>query len=451
MSRTTTPTDITRLAAMIEEENGLLACVHCGFCLSACPTYLRLGDEADSPRGRLHLMRAVGEGRLDPATDAFQTHIDRCLGCRACEPVCPSGVSYGHLLEEARAVAIEARPLPLATRMLLSVFGSRKASRLAMLGGRIVRRLGLAGLLSRRAPSRTLRTAFAMLAATKPGWRSRLSGATRAGRAPQNTAGSPVVFRDPTRIQGEPRQRLVNLDGCVQQGLLGRVNDATRRVLEANDYHLAEWDAGCCGALHAHAGALGDARTRARENIRAWEDADRPGVVVNAAGCGAAMKAYGELLSGDPDWAERAHTFSRSVRDVSEWLAEMGPRTGAPIAAQIAYDPPCHLLHAQGVSDPVDRLFEAIPGLERRAVQNASECCGGAGIYAMTHPELGGEIGRDKIANLRATGARICATGNPGCMMQIGAGLIEAGAEMEVAHPVELLDESYRRAGFYGR
>ncbi len=448
MSSGSKPTDVTRLAQMIDEEDGLLSCVHCGFCLPACPTYVRLGDEADSPRGRLHLMRAVGEGRLDPAEDAFQTHMDRCLGCRACEPVCPSGVAYGHLLEEARAVAVAARPLPRTTRVLLRVFGSKRLSGLAMFGGRLLRRMHLAGALSRRTPSSTLRTAFRMLAASAPGWQSRLpvEPVSQKANRPLNP---PPLPRSPGRITGDRQRQLVNLDGCVQQGLFGRVNDATRRVLEANDYRVIDWKAGCCGALHAHAGALEDARVRARENIAAWEDAGRPGVVVNAAGCGAAMKSYDKLLAADSPWAERACAFSAAVRDVSEWLAEMGPRSGASIPAKIAYDPPCHLLHAQGVSDPVDRLFAAIPDLERRPVQRASECCGGAGIYAMTHPELGGQIGRDKIANLRATGARMCATGNPGCMMQIGAGLIEADAEMDVVHPVELLDESYRRAGYY--
>ncbi len=206
----------------------------------------------------------------------------------------------------------------------------------------------------------------------------------------------------------------------------------------------------CCGALHAHGGALDEARALARLNVDAFEAVDAERIVVNAAGCGATMKEYGDLLGDDPDYAERAATLAARVRDVSEVLVEAGPRKGAPVPCAVAYDHPCHLLHAQRVRTAPLEVLAAVPGAKVRVVENASECCGGAGIYGLTHPELGGRIGGDKVAAVRAAGATVVATPNPGCMMQIGAGLRLAGSGEGVVHPVELLDESYRRAGLYG-
>ncbi|HSM61485.1 MAG TPA: heterodisulfide reductase-related iron-sulfur binding cluster, partial [Longimicrobiales bacterium] len=285
-----------RLADALEaQREGLMRCVHCGFCLPACPTYNRLGDEADSPRGRLHLMRAVVEGRLDPASDAFQTHIDRCLGCRACEPVCPSGVEYGSLVELARDVAAAGRPRGPLPRLLLAVFGSGFPRAAFFLGGRALRATGLArlgaGVLPAGGLAGSARLGLAMLAAPAP-WPG--LGRGRPARGPGAETGGapdPVATDAVARAAPTPRGRVAMLTGCVQQGLYGRVNDATARVLEANGFEVVRVPGqSCCGALHAHGGELERARAMARANVDAFERVDVEHVVVNAAGCGAAMK-----------------------------------------------------------------------------------------------------------------------------------------------------------------
>jgi len=425
--------------AVREQEEGLLNCVHCGFCLPSCPTYRRLGDEADSPRGRLYLMQAVVEGRLDPGADAFQTHIGRCLGCRACEPVCPSGVAYGNLLEMARYVGGEAKRPPLLSRLLLRVFGTEWIARPAMWAGRLFRATGIPALLTRilsgsRAPSGP-RLGVAMLAASAPA-RGVLTGTRRA-------AGNDVPAAGTGPTVGV-------LTGCVQAGLFSRVNDATVRVLEANGYRVVPVPGqGCCGALHAHGGDIEAARAMARRNVTAFEAAGVDYVAMNASGCGAAMSDYGSLLAHDEAAAQRALDIAGRVRDISQLLAARGPVAGADLPLSVTYDAPCHLLHAQGVADPPAVVLNSIPGLEVHPLEGAAECCGGAGIYGLTNPGLGGWIGGDKVASVVETGASVLVTGNPGCMMQIGAGLALAGRKVPVLHLVELVDESYRRGGLY--
>ena len=434
--------------AVKEQEEGLLACVHCGFCLPACPTYRRLGDEADSPRGRLYLMQAVVEGRLNPDADAFQTHIDRCLGCRACEPVCPSGVAYGHLLELARHVGREARPPSLAVRLLLSVLRRPWLARAALLAARLLRATKLSAGVGRprsgSGPPGPLRLGMAMLAASAP------------SRLPESPPSPPVASSPPppppapaTTPQHPPASVGVLL-GCVQAGLFSRVNRATVRVLQANGYAVTPVPGqGCCGALHAHAGDLETARKMARSNVDAFDAAGVDYLAMNAAGCGAAVAEYGTLLSHDRAYARRAAEIAARSRDVSQLLAERGPVSGAPVPLAATSDAPCHLLHAQGVDGPPNAVLAAVPGLRVLPLPNAAECCGGAGVYGITQRELGSRIGRDKVKNVLATGADAVVTGNPGCMMQIGAGLRLEGRPLPVLHPVELLDESYRRAGLY--
>jgi glycolate oxidase iron-sulfur subunit len=462
------------LAALLEAEDALLACVHCGFCLSTCPTYTRLGAEADSPRGRIYLMRAVAEGRLAADAPTFGTHMDLCLGCRACETVCPSGVEYGNLLERAREVYYHAAGNTLVNRIMLRVFGSRSLGSVAWLGGRLARTTGIPRMVVRLLPERfaMIRFGAAMVAATRPwkglrdagregaaalgnGTAAPGNGATGSGNVaaaapPGRTAAAPAGFsaRPPAiRRRTRARPRIALLLGCVQEGLFGRVNEATARVLAANGCEIVEVkEQQCCGALHAHAGDLEGARDLARANIRAFERAGVDFVVVNAAGCGAMMKDYGKLLADDPKYAERAAEFVERIRDVNEYMAALDLIRGATMTLRITYDAPCHLVHAQRITDaPLEVLRRTVPGLEIVPLPHADECCGAAGIYGLTHPELGGRILQDKVAAVRSTGARVVVTPNPGCMMQIGAGLLMAGDDTRVLHPIELIDESYRR------
>jgi glycolate oxidase iron-sulfur subunit len=387
-------------------------------------------------------MQAVVEGRLDPGSEAFRTHIDRCLGCRACEPVCPSGVEYGNLLELARDISARHAPRGFATRVLLGLFRTRAGREAFFLAGRAFRATGLANVMLKILPrgrflART-RLGLGMLAATRP-WKGLKAGARNGLRsAPQ---------------EPESRGLVVGvLVGCVQEGLYARVNAATVRVLEANGYQVVPVKGqSCCGALHAHGGDLDEARAMARKNVQAFLRAGVDRVVANAAGCGAAMKEYGHLLADDPELAESAAQVAGRVRDVNELLADGGPRRGAEVTCSVAYDHPCHLLHAQGIKQAPLDVLAAVPGAEVRVVEDAAECCGGAGIYGLTHPDLGGSIGGDKVMAVRQARADVVATPNPGCMMQIGAGLLLEGAREGVIHPVELLDESYRRAGFYAK
>jgi glycolate oxidase iron-sulfur subunit len=399
---------------------GLDACVHCGFCLQACPTYLALEDENDSPRGRLVLMRALVDGSLLVDDADVRTHIDRCLGCRACETACPSGVPYGHLLEATRATLTRVQPNPPVARLILFVFARGALLRLAMLGGRIARATRLSWLFA-RLPGR-LGFAMSMLESTRPAVRHRRYEAH--GDGARGTA--------------------TLLTGCVMEGLFARTNRATERTLTTNGYAIVE-TAGqrCCGALHAHAGDDGTARELARANIAAFERSGADYVAVNAAGCGAMMKDYGQILSADPAWHQRAAAMSAKVRDVSELLAEAGPRPGGTVAMTVTYDAPCHLLHAQRVASPPLRVLAAVPGLELVPLEGSEHCCGSAGIYNLIEPEVSDRVLAPKLANIAATRASLVATGNPGCLMQIGAGLHQARMRCRAVHPVDLLDASY--------
>lgn len=429
----------TRLA---QEENRLLACVHCGFCLSACPTYTRLGNEADSPRGRLVLMRAVVEGRLEPDADPFAVHIDQCLGCRACEPVCPSGVQYGFLVERARATAVDARGQKLLTRLLLGTFGSRWTSALAGIGGRILRSGGLAAAIARMIPSSFggARLGLAMLGATRPA--SQHMHALDGG-LPEGTS----ITTGLAAMPAKRRPRVALLQGCVQHALYHHVNVATREVLEAAGCEIITVnDQKCCGALHAHSGELDHALDLARANIDAFLEADPDVIVVNAAGCGAMMKEYGEQLENDPLYAARAHELAARVRDISEYLVEIDFRPRGAVPLRVTYDAPCHLHHAQRITHAPLDLLARIPSLELIPLHRADECCGGAGIYGITHPDLGGRILNDKVDAVLATKAQIVLTPNPGCMMQIGAGLILRGEDIPAMHPIEIIARSVRAA-----
>jgi len=403
---------------------GINACVHCGFCLQACPTYVALGDENDSPRGRIYLMRALTEGELGLDDPTVHTHIDRCLGCRACETACPSGVPYGALLEATRATLSEVKRPPLRARLILALFARRTLMRIAVSAARLLRSTGLPKLLARLPGD--LGFAFAMLASSE-----------------SPLARGPARVRPHARGDGS-RGTFALLRGCVMEGLFTRANRATERTLVANDYTLvAAPDQHCCGALHAHAGDLETARALARRNIAAFEKSQAEIVVTNAAGCGALLKEYGHLLANDAEWAERAERFSARVRDVSELLAAAGPRVGAPLEYTVTYDAPCHLQHAQRVAAAPLAVLDGMPGLDRVALVDSDQCCGSAGIYNLLEPALSAAVLAPKITHIELTGASLVATGNPGCLMQIGAGLRRAGLSARTIHPVELLDASY--------
>jgi len=406
------------------------ACVHCGFCLQACPTFLVTGDEADGPRGRIELMRSLERGELGPDDPALRSHLDRCLGCRGCEPVCPAGVGYGRGLEAARARIAERHPPERVARLALRLLTSTDAAPTVYALGRLFRATGIP---TRLAGWGRLRFTLGMLGATQ-GSRQRGTGSVTSRGTDTNRSPLPAL-RSPVQL----------FRGCVMEGLFAHVHDATARTLRANGYDVQEvLGQVCCGALHAHAGLLDDARRMARLNIAAFPG-DAP-IVVNSAGCGALLRDYGHLLPNEPD----AAAFAARVRDISELLALRGPASGAPLPYRVAYDAPCHLQHAQGVTEPPLTMLRAIPDLDLRETPDSAQCCGSAGLFTLAQPEMSRNVLRAKLARLREDPPDVLATGNPGCLMQLGAGLRAAGLRTVVRHPVELLDESYARAGWYG-
>jgi glycolate oxidase iron-sulfur subunit len=408
-------------------------CVHCGFCLPACPTYLLWGEEMDSPRGRIYMMKSALEGRT-AISPTFVRHFDACLGCMACVTACPSGVQYGPLVERTRAQIERHYRRPFADRVFRAVL-----FRLLPYPGRL--RLALAPLVvvghAMRALSRTrlfkrlpARLRALVTLAPQVSWASLMRG------VPERTAAS-----------GVPRLKVGLLTGCVQRLVFPHVNDATVRVLAAEGCEvLAPSAQGCCGALALHAGRIEDARAFARRTIDVFDKAGVDRIVVNAAGCGSSMKEYGELLADDPAWSARAHAFSARVRDVSQLIVEVGePRAVRhPVRARVAYHDACHLAHAQGVRTQPRDLLRAIPGLDVLSPAEQDICCGSAGIYNLVEPDAAGELGARKVRQIAALAPDVVVTGNPGCMIQIAASAGQAGLTWRVMHPVELIDASIR-------
>jgi glycolate oxidase iron-sulfur subunit len=390
-------------------------CVHCGFCLPTCPTYSLWGEEMDSPRGRIVLMRqGLEEG--GELSDVLVTHIDRCLGCMACVTACPSGVRYDLLIEDTRAQIERNHARPLRERLL---------------------RRAIFALFPH--PGR-LRAGVPLLALAR---RLRITRGRRGllGLAPQPEL-SNAVARLPVRTpaRGPRRGSVAFLQGCVQRAFFHRVNRATVDVLSAEGFDVhAPREPRCCGALQLHAGDDQPARALARRTIAALEGHDL--VVVNAAGCGSAMKDYGHLLRDDRDWAGRAERFSRRVRDVTEVLGEaVAPR--AELRMRVAYHDACHLAHAQGVRSQPRELLRSIPGLELVEPPEWETCCGSAGIYNLVEPDAAADLGRRKARNLLGTGAEAVVAANPGCAIQIAAHSERLGRRLPVLHPMELLAES---------
>ncbi|HET6973243.1 MAG TPA: heterodisulfide reductase-related iron-sulfur binding cluster [Pyrinomonadaceae bacterium] len=416
---------------LARQEDKLLACIHCGLCLEACPTYVITGNENDGPRGRLYLMRAVAEGRLEKTSSAFATHIDRCLGCRACEQVCPAGVEYGQLLEVSREVLLEAQPKSdLANRLLRFVLRHVWLSpwrlRMFFAASRVFRDLRLARLLLKTGVlPRRAEFGMALLESSRavsPSAAQRRDGKHKAA------AESVLLFK-----------------GCVGEGLFARVNRATERVLEANEFEV-ETPAKqvCCGALHAHAGDLEGARELARRNIEAF-DSDAP-IITNAGGCGAMLKTYAHLFGND----ERAMKFSARVRDVSQQLATTEMRTApSPTGQTVTYDTSCHLMYGQHSGEASERMLRSVTGKDFVPLNGTERCCGAAGVYNLLQPEMSQRVLNEKLDHIKETGAGILATGNPGCQMHIGAGACLSGMKLRICHPIEIVDQAYEAAGYY--
>ncbi len=393
-------------------------CVHCGFCLQACPTYQSWNNEADSPRGRIDLMRGVVEGSL--ALDAQAVpHFDRCLGCMACMTACPSGVEYDRLIETTRGMVETQYRRPLLDRlfraMVFAVFPYPRRMR------------AIAPLLNivARTPLRRFAPGGSLLRPVD-------IGAASAPLAPVYAA------------KGKKRARVGLIAGCVQRVFFPEVNAATIRVLTAEGCEVViPPQAGCCGALSLHSGRLEEARRFARATIVAFETQGLDAIIINSAGCGSALKEYGELLADDAAWAQRASAFSGKVRDVNEFLAPLEPRAvRKPRNERIAYHDPCHLAHAQRIRREPRELLYTIPGVELVEIAQGDQCCGSAGTYNLFEPKSAREIGLRKVENLLKTGATTVASANPGCTLQMQSLLRERGIALRFLHPIEILDEA---------
>lgn len=404
-------------------------CVHCGFCLQACPTYLQLGMETDSPRGRIALIDAMRQGRADP-TPALLGHLDACLQCRACETACPSGVAYGRIMETARAQVIE-RDAPLAWALrivaLRAVLPHPRRLAALMDAIRLYRRSPLRSMLRR---TRVLR---------------RIAPSLDRAEASMPAPGAP--FTPPEQPAG-PTRAVALLTGCVMPHLYARTHVATVRVLNGLGYRVVFPEGQtCCGALNVHAGDRAFARRLARTNIDAFLAAGAEAIIVNSAGCGSAMKEYADLLAGDRMYEARAGRFAAMTRDVLEFVAQHDLRGLGEVRATVTYQDSCHLVHAQKITEAPRRILRAIPGLELRELSAPDRCCGSAGLYSLVQRDMSQRLLDDKMDDVAATGAAIIATANPGCMMQLEAGVAQRGSPERVVHVIELLDRAMRAGG----
>jgi glycolate oxidase iron-sulfur subunit len=413
---------------------GVNQCVHCGLCLAYCPTFSELGTEMDSPRGRIFMIKSLAEGRMT-LTDPVVEHLSLCLDCRACETVCPAGVPYGGLIEAAKAEIERTRP--------------------GDTGRRIFRWLNFGLLLEHPA---MLRAAAAALRAYQASGLQRLVRATGLVRAlpgtlpaweqllPSIPAGAERRALPPvTPAQGQRRGRVALLEGCIQSVVFGAHNRATARVLARNGWEVVvPRGQGCCGALNAHGGDHARALDMARRTIDAFETVQADAIVVNTSGCGAHMKAFGTLLASDPRYRERAQRLARSVQDLSEFLAReplRGPL--APVTMTAAYHDPCHVVHGQKIRMQPRQLLAQIPGLTLVDLKESDWCCGSAGIYNLTQPEMAERLLDRKIGHIVASAAQTIITANPGCILQIQQGLRARGRNVSVLHIIEILDRAY--------
>ena len=410
----------------ISFEADLSKCVRCGLCLQHCPTYVETGLETESPRGRLYLMRALHDDIVAMTPNAAG-HLDQCLQCRNCEAVCPSGVPYGRIMEQTRAHVLESADAPLSWRLralfLREVIAKPQRMRLFAGALRFASETGLQSLAEKL-----------------PFVGARAALAPRIGKRPFTATG--ILARP----DGEVKARVALLTGCIMPYAYGRVHRATVRVLARNGCEvIAPPSQICCGALHAHNGDAKTARQLARHNIDAFLAAGVDAIVVNSAGCGAAMKEYGDLLSEDTAYRDKAREFSSRVRDVSEFLAGLPfERPSGRVNAIVTYQDSCHLAHAQLITTAPRQILESIRGLRVVEMTTPDRCCGSAGVYSLTQPEMSMDLLDGKMDDIARTGAGYIATSNPGCMSQLEAGVRSHGLSARVVHVVELLDRAYR-------
>lgn len=409
-------------------------CVHCGFCLPACPTYVLWGEEMDSPRGRIYMMQKATEGKA-PLDQNFRKHMDNCLGCMACMTACPSGVQYGKLIEDTRA-QVE-RNIPRTTedslfrRLLFATFPHPARLRFMAAPLFFYQRSGLQRLVRSSGLLKLAPKRFAAMEALLPVVPAHFAWKVPAVTAPSTTA----------------RRRVGMLAGCVQQVFFSHVNAATARVLAAEGCEvITPQNQPCCGALMVHSGLEEQAAAMARQIIEIFNRADVDTIVVNAAGCGSTMKEYGHLLRDDPEWADRARAFSAKCRDITEILCELAPIAPRhPLPMRVAYHDACHLRHAQGVYQQPRQLLASIPGMDVAEIAESSLCCGSAGVYNLLHPEPAQELGDRKVTHLLAAQAQAVVSANPGCLLQLMSGLRRRGEKaMPAFHMIELLDASIR-------
>ena len=421
---------MTQVSQVSQGRDLLDDCVHCGFCLPTCPTYVLWGQEADSPRGRIHLMKMRRDGR-ETNTATFVQHIDACLGCMACVTACPSGVQYDSLLEVARPQAERDARRGLGDRafrgLIFALFPHPGRLRLMSWPLGLYQKLGVQRLVH----------ASGILKLLPP----RLQAMERL-LPPISFTSHAMAARIPAK--GPTRRRVGLLLGCVQRVFFGNVNQATARVLAAEGCEVIIPETQqCCGALAEHAGEEEEAIASAKRLIDAFEAADVETIVINAAGCGSAMKRYGHLLRNDAAYAERARAFSAKCRDISEVLTELEPRAPRKeVKMRVAYHDACHLQHAQGVRAQPRRLLQGIPGIDLREIAESEICCGSAGIYNLLEPQAATELRDRKVQNIMRTGADVIVSGNPGCLLQIATGLEAAGKPLRIMHLVEVLDQS---------
>ena len=434
------PRDTVSLASLFDphhppDDDLIRECVHCGFCLPACPTYLLWHEEMDSPRGRIYLMKAAAEGKISTMDESFVAHFDRCLGCMACMTACPSGVKYDKLIEATRA-QIERHHQRSAwdrfTRwMIFQLFPHPRRLRLLSLPLWLYQRSGLRWLLYKTRLIRLLPKRLQQMDSLLPTLQAPFQG-----------------FGYPARIaaQGTSRLKVGVLLGCVQRVFFDSINAATIRVLTAEGCDIfVPPSQGCCGALATHVGREEQSLAAARRLIDTFEGADLDYIVVNAAGCGSNLKEYGYLLRDDPKYAEKARVFASKCRDISEILTLLEPRAQRhPLPMRAALHDSCHLLHAQKLKNPPRALLQAIPGLEIVELPEGNICCGSAGVYNLVEPEPAHELGQRKAAHVAKANAQILVSGNPGCLLQISKEMREKGRNMPAKHFIEVLDASLR-------